>query len=116
MPRTWYATDLSVNPPSKQISTTDLYEIPFESDSSADDAACRLIDLSTQVEVVQTFAGDDDDETGPPPISEVLANIATVTIDAAELGLERGHAYELTVTFSDDDEAWSGVLVLVVVA
>ncbi len=111
MPRAWYATDLSVSPPSREIAATDVLEIPFESDQPATSATCTLVELNTL-----TVITDGEDPPSGPPVSAVASDIATVTIDGPALGLERGHNYELRVTFADADEAWSGTLVLVVVA
>lgn len=105
MPRTWYASDLSVSPPSRELAAADTLLIPFESDTAATSATCRLIDLATGL------------ETDPQPTnSSISSDITTVTINGEDLGLERGHNYELSVTFADADEAWTGTLVLVVVA
>lgn len=105
MPRLWHASDLSVSPPSREMAATDTLKIPFESDSAATTAVCALIDLATgSATAVQ------------PTISAVASDIATVTVNGTTLGLERGHNYELAVTFADADEEWTGTLVLVVVA
>jgi hypothetical protein len=114
MPRAWYATDLSVSPPSRQIGATDVLEIPFQSDETATTATCKLIELGSGLEVLQDDI-DPEDPQIPPPNTSVASDITTVTIDGTALGLERGHAYELAVTFADADEAWTGTLVLVVV-
>lgn len=105
MPRAWYASDLSVSPPSREMAATDTLLIPFESDNAATSATCSLIDLATMTATAVQ-----------PTISAVASDIATVTVNGTTLGLERGHNYELAVTFADADEEWSGVLVLVVVA
>jgi hypothetical protein len=111
MPRLWYATDLSVNPPSKEIGTTGIYYLPFTYDPegsglTATAATCRLVNLATLVEL---------DEQ--PEISAVAENACVVTVDVDTLGLVRGERYELLVSFTlSNDEIEPGTLVLEVVA
>lgn len=103
MPRAYYSTDLSVTPPSRQMAATDVLLIPFESDTTATSATCALIDLASgELTAVQ------------PTCSAVSSDITTVTVNGNTLGLAVGHAYELSVTFRDADEAWTGTLVLIV--
>ena len=103
MVRVWYATDLSVTPPSREMAAVDVLEIPFESDTAATSASCNLIDLASGLATAVQ-----------PTNTAVASDITTVTVDGPALGLQVGHAYELAVTFSDADEAWTGTQVLVV--
>jgi hypothetical protein len=105
MARTWYATGLSVNPPSFEIGNTSVEQFVFDAEQAV--TACTAVLTEIGSGTVITLG-----------VSVVLATpLATVTINAPTAGLTRGKTYELEITWTNAaGRKWPRTLVLVVVA
>lgn len=101
----WRETELSVNPPSEEISVDTVKDFVFISTDPATGASCVLIDLSTGLEF-----------SNQPDAPSFANDEAIVRINSPSLGLVRDGVYELRVLFTDGDEAWAGTLVIPVVS
>ena len=99
MPTAWIATDLSVDPPSRQMADTDVETFAFDAGQAITaDTAAVLTRLNTGEAVNDLIANTD-----------VEGEVASVTV----AGLTRGVTYELAVTLVNAaGRRWTKTLVL----
>lgn len=94
----WQRTNLSVNPPSREIANTDREVLRFEAGEAITGASAHVVRLDTLAVVDGVVEAVDVDATG-----------ASVTVS----GLTRGVTYEMSIVFTRSNlTRWTRTLVL----